>query len=77
MTRAKQLKSLFRIVTPKLTTRDIPCIAINHVYQEIGLFPKNIVSGGTGIMYSANQVFIIGKAQQKGWQRSGRFQVYY
>ena len=65
MTRAKQLKSLFRIVTPKLTTRDIPCIAINHVYQEIGLFPKNIVSGGTGIMYSANQVFIIGKAQQK------------
>ena len=77
MTRAKQLKSLFRIVTPKLTTRDIPCIAINHVYQEIGLFPKNIVSGGTGIMYSANQVFIIGKAQQKGWQRSRRFQVYY
>ena len=65
MTRAKQLKSLFRIVTPKLTTRDIPCIAINHVYQEIGLFPKNIVSGGTGIYYSANQIFIISKSQQK------------
>ena len=65
MTRAKQLKSLFRIITPKLTTRDIPCIAINHVYQEIGLFPKAIVSGGTGIMYSANQVFIIGKSQEK------------
>jgi len=65
MSRAKQIKSLFRIVTPKLTTRDIPCIAINHVYQEMGLFPKAVVSGGTGIMYSANQVFIIGKAQQK------------
>lgn len=46
MSRAKQLKSLFRIVTPKLTTRDIPCIAINHVYQEMGLYPKAIVSGG-------------------------------
>lgn len=46
MTRAKQLKSLFRMVTPKITKRDIPCVAINHIYQEIGLFPKNIVSGG-------------------------------
>jgi hypothetical protein len=46
MTRAKQLKSLFRIITPKLTTRNIPCLAVNHIYQEIGMFPKNIVSGG-------------------------------
>jgi len=65
MSRAKQLKSLFRIVTPRLTTKDIPCVAINHIYQEIGLFPKNIVSGGTGIYYSANQIFIISKSQEK------------
>ena len=65
MSRAKQLKSLFRIVTPKLTGKDIPMIAINHTYKEIGLFPKNIVSGGTGIYYSANQIFIISKSQQK------------
>lgn len=65
MSRAKQLKSLFRIVTPKLTTKDIPCIAINHVYDEQGLYPKKIVSGGTGIMYSSNIVFIITKAQEK------------
>ena len=65
MSRAKSIKSLFRIVTPLLTMKDIPCMAINHVYQELGLYPKAIVSGGTGIMYSANQVFIIGKAQEK------------
>lgn len=65
MSRAKSLKSLFRIITPHLTAKNIPCIAINHIYQEIGLFPKNIVSGGTGIMYSSNQVFIISKAQEK------------
>lgn len=46
MSRAKQLKSLFRIVTPKLTGKDIPMIAINHIYQEMGLYPKAIVSGG-------------------------------
>lgn len=74
MSRAKQLKSLFRIITPKLTGKDIPLVAINHTYKEIGMFPKDVVSGGTGIMYSANQVFIITKAQEKegtelaGWK---------
>lgn len=74
MSRAKSLKSLFRIITPYLTTRGIPCLAINHVYQEMGLYPKAIVSGGTGIMYSANTVFIISKSQEKegtelaGWK---------
>jgi RecA/RadA recombinase len=65
MSRAKALKSLFRIVTPKLTAKNIPMIAINHVYQEIGMFPKAVVSGGTGIYYSANQIFIITKSQEK------------
>lgn len=46
MTRAKQLKSLWRMVTPYLTMKDIPCIVVNHSYQEMSLFPKDIVSGG-------------------------------
>lgn len=65
MTRAKAIKSLFRIVTPHLTMKDIPALVINHVYEETGMFAKTIVSGGTGVMYSANQVFIIGRAQEK------------
>jgi len=65
MTRAKQLKSLFRMVTPYLSMKNIPMLAINHTYKEIGLFPKDIVSGGTGIMYSADNVWIIGRRQQK------------
>lgn len=46
MSRAKALKGLFRMCTPYLTMKDIPMLAINHVYQEMGLFPKAIVSGG-------------------------------
>jgi RecA/RadA recombinase len=65
MTRAKALKSLFRIVTPHLTTKDIPCIVVNHTYMEQGMFPKAIVSGGTGIYYSANAIWIIGRSQEK------------
>jgi RecA/RadA recombinase len=65
MSRAKALKGLFRMTTPYLTMRDIPMLAINHTYQEMGLFPKAIVSGGTGIYYSADNIWIIGRRQNK------------
>ena len=68
MTRARTMKSLWRIVTPHLTTKDIPCIAINHTYKTMEMFSKSVMSGGTGGMYSANQVFIIGKSQEKDGQ---------
>lgn len=65
MTRAKQLKSLFRMVTPHLTLKDIPMVVVNHVYQTQEMYSKAVVSGGTGIMYSANTVWIIGRQQDK------------
>ena len=65
MSRAKALKGLFRMVTPYLTMKNIPLLAVNHTYQEIGLFPKAIVSGGTGIYYSADNIWIIGRQQDK------------
>ena len=65
MSRAKALKGLFRMVTPYLTMKNIPLLAVNHTYQEIGLFPKSIVSGGTGFYYSADNIWIIGRQQQK------------
>ena len=46
MSRAKQVKSLFRMVTPHLSLKDIPMIVVNHTYMEIGMFPKAIVGGG-------------------------------
>ena len=65
MTRAKALKSLFRVVTPHLTLKDIPMVVINHTYKEQGMFPKDIVSGGTGVYYSADNIWIIGRRQDK------------
>ena len=65
MTRAKQLKSFFRMVTPHLTLKDIPMIVVNHIYMEQGMFPKAIVSGGTGIYYSAQNIYIVGRQQEK------------
>jgi RecA/RadA recombinase len=65
MSRAKQVKSLFRMVTPHLNLKDIPMIVVNHTYMEIGMFPKAIVGGGTGSYYSADNIFIIGRQQEK------------
>lgn len=65
MTRAKQLKSLFRMITPHLTLKDIPMVVINHTYKEIGLYPKDIVGGGTGSYYGSDNIWILGRQQDK------------
>ena len=65
MSRAKALKGLFRMVTPYLAMKSIPLLAVNHTYKEIGLFPKDVVGGGTGIYYSADNIWIIGRRQNK------------
>ena len=65
MSRAKALKGLFRMTTPYLAMKNIPLLAVNHTYKEIGLFPKDVVGGGTGIYYSADNIWIIGRQQDK------------
>jgi RecA/RadA recombinase len=48
MSRAKALKSFFRIVTPYIKNYELQLIAIMHTYDEIGGMgaPKQIMSGG-------------------------------
>lgn len=65
MQRAKVIKGLFRMVTPSLVNKDIPCIAVCHTYETMELYSRSVISGGTGLIYSANQAFIISKAQEK------------
>ena len=65
MTRAKQLKSLGRIITPHLTLKNIPMVVVNHTYKEMSMFPKEIVGGGTGLYLSADNIWILGRQQEK------------
>ena len=65
MTRAKAMKSLTRMVTPMLKMKDIPMIGINHTYKTQEMFSKEVVSGGTGIIYAADNIWIIGRQQDK------------
>ena len=65
MTRAKQIKSLFRMVTPHLTMKDIPMVVVNHTYKTMELYSKDVVGGGSGSYYSADNIFILGRQQEK------------
>ena len=40
-------------------------VVINHTYKEIGMYPKDIVSGGTGSYYNSNDIWIVGRQQEK------------
>ena len=65
MTRAREIKSMFRIVTPMIKLRDIPAIFVAHTYQTMEMFSKAVVAGGTGIYYSADWIIIFGRQQEK------------
>ena len=64
-TRSKSLKSFFRMVTPHLILKDVMLHAVAHTYKEIGMYPKDIISGGTSMIYNPDTVFIIGRQQEK------------
>lgn len=65
MSRAKAMKSFFRMVTPLVSTKRIYFFGIQHTYQEIGMFPKTIVGGGTGSVYASNTILVLTKSQEK------------
>lgn len=65
MSRAKQLKSFFRIITPYVNLKNVPFVGINHTYQTTDFFPQEVMGGGTGCLLSADTVFFMGKAKDK------------
>ena len=65
MTRAKAFKSLFRMVTPHLSMKNLPMHVVAHTYDTMEMYAKKVVSGGTGMYYSADNIYIVGRQQNK------------
>lgn len=65
MTRAKQMKSVYRMITPYLTKINIPMVVINHTYAGMDQYSPDVVSGGTGGIYSSDNIMVIGKRKIK------------
>lgn len=72
MTRAKAVKSVFRLITMKLSLSETSLITIAHTYQTLEMFSKAVVSSGTGLTYASDVILILSKAKQKdGTQHVG------
>lgn len=65
MTRAKALNSFFRIITAEAAIKMIPIAIINHSYQTLELYSKEVASGGRKTQYAAHSLLFITKAQEK------------
>jgi len=65
MTRAKQIKSLVRLITNDLGYLNIPLVATNHVYLTMDMFPQTIMSGGEGLYYAASVILLLSDAKLK------------
>jgi len=66
MTRAKQLNSLWRIITAKINSRGIPCYVINSAYDDISnKYADPILKGGKGGLLAANSTFYARRSKNK------------
>jgi len=65
MSRAKQMKSFFRMVTPIINLKKIYTYFIQHTYQSQSFIPTDVVAGGTGAYYSSDTIVIVGRSQEK------------
>ena len=66
MTRAKKIRSLFRIITNDLTGCKIPFALTNHIGVNIGGYGDPVVmGGGEGLKYSASIISCYSKAKLK------------
>ena len=72
MTRAKTIKSLFRILGTQLAESKIPFVFTNHTYSGQSFIPVVTAGGGTGPEYFASIILFLRKAQLKeGGNKAG------
>lgn len=67
MTRARQLKATFRVLTLRLGRANVPLLVTNHVYDSMsGMGPPiPVQGGGKGFVYSCSNILTLTKAKEK------------
>lgn len=66
MRKIKSIKRIESFDIYDITVEDDHCFELeNGVIAHNSMYPKDILSGGTGIMYSSDAVWIIGRRQNK------------
>jgi len=71
MSRAKMLKSFFRMITPRVNLKNIPLFVVNHIYMTQEIYSKAVISGGTGVLLSANSALIMSRRKNDNKEEAG------
>lgn len=66
LTRAREMNSFFRIITPKLNLRNIPLFAINSFYEDTtSMYAEPIIKGGKQNFLSSDAIWFVTRSQDK------------
>lgn len=65
MTRAKQIRAIFRIVASKMGIIGGTFAFSNHIYMTTDMFAQRVQSGGKGLVYGASIILNLSKAKLK------------
>lgn len=65
MSRAKVMKSIFRILMSKLGIIGGSFVFSNHIYKTLDLYAQSVQAGGSGILYGASIILNLSKAKLK------------
>ena len=65
MTRAQLVKGAFRVLTLKLAKAGVALVVTNHTYDQMGLFAKRVMGGGSGLKYAASSILFLSKKKEK------------
>lgn len=65
MSRAKVMKSIFRILMSKLGIIGGSFVFSNHIYKTLDLYAQSVQAGGSGILYGASIILNMTKAKLK------------
>jgi len=65
MTRAKELKGMFRQLIVPAGAKGVPIWIVNHEYMTIGMFASRVQGGGTGPGYGSSIIVSMNKKFEK------------
>ena len=65
MSRAKALKSFWRIANPLLNVKNVPLVAIGQTYGTQETYSKTVINGGKGMVYFPNNIWTVSKVVNK------------
>lgn len=71
MSRAKAINSYVRIITPRLTMKDVPFLVINNFYDDTAnKYAEPIIKGGKQIFLSSDTILMVTRSQVKDEEKS-------